>query len=390
MKKIIKILKSEESGQALIMAMILMVVGSLVLVPLLTFVQSGMNSGQVVEDKVDKVYAADAGVEEAVWQIKHLGEPGAIPLEELDELYEYYDYTLEGKPLPNVNGIDVNVRIIRLDNINGGVYRVLSTAGDTRVEAFITTVWADYGYFLERVITSGSEIGFPPAHGNPSQIIPSDPEDPHGPKTDFPDELWPTAEEMIAFYLQYVDTEADLYGLEELNIRALPVPRFVGPLYRDGYLKFTSSGGSGPVSAELTGTVYITGDMDTAPNEITIDLSGQTIFCGGEIYIAPQFTFTGSGCIIAVGDIWFNPQIVSEPGDFIFLMSIDGIVHLNPQSDFYGAIAGNIEVSLQPGVTINYIDPPLDGDGNTDLDFPSGDGDLIWGVHTWEIEYTGA
>jgi len=380
MKKLKKLLKSRQSGMVLIYAMILLAVGSLVLVPLLVFMQSGMNAGEVVEDKVGQTYAADAGVEDAIWKIKNRDDIENMPKEEGDPPYPTYT-------IADVNGYSVEISISLINLDNGGTYQVLSDAGETRVDAIIDTVWIDYSYFLERVITSGSGIEYP--EGNQPEIIPDDPSEPgydeNGPIYDFPSELWPTAEEMLAFYLMSVDTVEDLYDSGTLNVRSLSVPRTIGPLYRDGNLNFTNSGGGSEVYAQLTGTVLITGNMDMSPSKLHIDLNGQTIFVGGDIdNIGPGVTFNGSGCIIAVGDIDFQPHIDSgsSPDDFIFLMSIEGTTSLQPQNDFYGAIAGNVEVDLKPGSSITYIDPPEDG-----LNFPEGGEDIIWGIHTWQIEY---
>jgi hypothetical protein len=60
-----------QKGQALVVALIVLVVGSLILTPLLGLMGTGIKSGQVFEQKDDETYAADAGVEDAMWHIRY-------------------------------------------------------------------------------------------------------------------------------------------------------------------------------------------------------------------------------------------------------------------------------------------------------------------------------
>ena len=69
MKITLNKLMRDEKGQALILAMILMLVGSLIIAPLLGFMSTGLMAGQVFEERMDELYAADAGVEDALHKI---------------------------------------------------------------------------------------------------------------------------------------------------------------------------------------------------------------------------------------------------------------------------------------------------------------------------------
>ena len=67
--------------------------------------------------------------------------------------------------------------------------------------------------------------------------------------------------------------------------------------------------------------------------------------------------------------------------DPIFIMSVSGETLLQPQGDFYGAVAGSVEVQLQPGTSLNY---PEGGFG--DLNFPGCSGaQLTYGIASWDI-----
>ncbi len=95
--------KSDEKGQALLLVLILLLVGSLIITPLLSYMSTGLKTGQVYEKKTDELYAADAGIEDALWRIQYdyLGN------------YDVYDYTTSWPYdlREKINGKDVNVTI---------------------------------------------------------------------------------------------------------------------------------------------------------------------------------------------------------------------------------------------------------------------------------------
>jgi hypothetical protein len=66
-------LLSGQSGQALILVLIFLLLGSLTLVPALAHVSTALKTGVKYEEKTNALYAADAGVEDAIWQIKYNG-----------------------------------------------------------------------------------------------------------------------------------------------------------------------------------------------------------------------------------------------------------------------------------------------------------------------------
>lgn len=72
-----------EAGQAALMAVLLLLgLGALILPPLLGFMGTGLKAGGMHERKVEQFYAADAGVEDALWHIKN---------DELDALFGGYN-----------------------------------------------------------------------------------------------------------------------------------------------------------------------------------------------------------------------------------------------------------------------------------------------------------
>jgi len=91
-RRLIKTIKSE-SGQALPIVLILLVLGGLLIAPCLSYASTNLNSGRVVEKNIYGLYAADAGIEDALWRLKN-DPPAAYP----------YSYQL-----PDVNGLSVTV-----------------------------------------------------------------------------------------------------------------------------------------------------------------------------------------------------------------------------------------------------------------------------------------
>jgi hypothetical protein len=98
----------DEKGQTMILVLILLLTGIIIITPVLNFMGTGMTSGRVYEQKIDEIYAADAGVEDALWHIRY-----DYISELLGEDYDEYDYSTTYPYLYdlNVNGKDVAVTV---------------------------------------------------------------------------------------------------------------------------------------------------------------------------------------------------------------------------------------------------------------------------------------
>jgi len=107
--KLLKKLHKKESGQAFILVLILLVLGGLIITPLLGFMSTGLLAGQANEKRMAEVYAADAGVEDAVYKI--MNNDALLPADEADSV----TYTLTDP----VNGETVDVTITKLSLIQG-------------------------------------------------------------------------------------------------------------------------------------------------------------------------------------------------------------------------------------------------------------------------------
>ena len=162
----------------------------------------------------------------------------------------------------------------------------------------------------------------------------------------------------LLFYFRYMATDADIFTDEILYVENNVG---IGPLYRDGKLEITNKGGY--VYPFLDGIIYVNGDLElgTEQGDFTLNLSNQTIFAEGNIDVGGKVTITGSGSIIALGNIEFSPNMESGENDFIFILSIEGDVGLQPGGEFWGSVAANGQADVSPKNLVGHRDPNQGG-----------------------------
>jgi len=180
---------------------------------------------------------------------------------------------------------------------------------------------------------------------------------------------WPETWAIAKYFIDKVDISKP-FTTGSIDVA---VNSTIGPLYVDGDLDlYTSIDGA---SASLAGVIYVTGDLTMGgAHPFTLNLSDQVIFVENKNAIFGELpinkadaevlieggaksgcTLTGSGTIFAIGDIWFQPNMSTSPQDFTFIMSLEGWVHIQPNGDFYGSIAGQ-DVDLWPNLYIERTD----------------------------------
>ena len=382
MKITVKRILRDETGAALAMALILLLIGGLITAPLLSHMGSGLIAGEVYEARTAELYAVDAGVEDAIWKIQN-GD-GYLPCSPGSPARNY--------TITDINGNNVDITITSIALFQGitnltGTYRIESTTtgngSGTQIEAYIEGInmYGDYGDILGNVLTSQEEIVLKPG----TEVNPSEGE--HSPVENYGDD-WPTAEELIDFYLYDVEDGTHYYSDTEIDIAGIDME--LGPIYVEGELDINNSSNT-PATLTLTGTVYVTGDtlIGSTGKDFTLDLNNHTIFVASNsadpkkaLWIGGKCTVVGSGVIIAVGDMYFEPNTEAGVTDPIFVMSVLGVTNVQPGGDFYGSIAGSVEIELMPGTSINY--PESEGwvDG---LNFLIGVQKLAYIIDSWEV-----
>jgi len=394
MKTVLNKLRRDETGQAFILALIMLLLGGLIMAPLLGFMGTGLKAGQAYEKRTAELYAADAGVTDALWYIttnsddlpQNIGDEESYSLADDEPNSKQVEYTIE--------------------YVEEVIYKVTSTATTTDTGSYTTIesyiIVEDYGFLLDSAITSntGAQIG------NNSEVkgnitcpedeldlqpgaIWDDTEYDHN-IAPIPEEDWPKKEGLIWFYEQDVDT-SDLYPDETIDVNFVgDDPYSIGPLYRYGDLDIYSSKVDEP--AVLDGTVYVTGDLRIGKTnkDFVLDLNGNTIFVESDsdvaIDIGGNCTFIGSGCIVAVGGIKAYPHILSTEGYFVLIMSVEGEVDLQPIGTFYGAIVGDATVDMQPNCYLEWVEPPT-GEDAVNFPWEGYEGDKrLTEIRTWEID----
>jgi len=386
MKIAVKRLIRDEKGQTLILALILLVVGGLIMAPLLAYMNTGLLVGGVYEKEMAELYAADAGVEDAIWKIQ------TNKLTFVNNCSGQWSLTVNGKNVtveacrkdldPTVCGTEFTYQILSIATTDdgGGTAAIDSS---TTIDAYLSVSYLDLSAMLDNAIVSQDTIDIQPGtvvNGDVWLPIADEEHLDISPGANITGEVkdsnnmtitWPTAEQLSGYYwedVKHLEEEAypDGYVINIPPGTTEEDPYPIGPLLAEGDLTIKGDGW-----IRLEGTIYIKGNLDFNPTpSINIDLNTQTIFAEGAIEILPGVTLYGSGCIIAVGDIDFQPSIASGEDDFVLVLSIEGEVIFHPSDDFTGCIAGNVDVQLQPGCTVNWISP--EGKG---LDFPMGVGD---------------
>ena len=132
-KRAVKEINRKQNGQVLIMVLIVLALGAIVLAPTLNHAATSIKHQQLIETDALELYAADAGVEDALWKLKYAGP-----------LSKDYSYSLGEQ----VNGMNVELKILDAEQIaeDSIRYVIKSTAkldGETMGEV-VARVLAQY------------------------------------------------------------------------------------------------------------------------------------------------------------------------------------------------------------------------------------------------------
>jgi hypothetical protein len=420
-----------EQGSVFITALIILIFGSLVLGPLLSYIGTGINTSKVFEEEVAEYYDADAGIEEAILQLqndfegiidngtgtidgypfkgiingmfwKDVNGNGTYIGEEEDELVSPYSpvmFTLLDSP--NGNGVEVLLQgigdtltylVISESPADGTVDSDLEdpTWTGTRIEAFVNDITIDLTDIMENVITGKGTDSI--------TILPegSDYVQPEPPDEHAPEEYtggWPDPDDVIRAFEILIKNEATEYGSDTLELTGdLSIDE---PFYHDGPLTISSDDKGNVLT--LNADMYITGQTVLGGSkEWDLILNGHTIFIESPLEAPPKpaleiegdVTLTniegvdgsGSGAIIAIGDIYFEPNMDTSADDYIFIMSVSGKTEMQPNGNFYGTLAGEAVVTRQGTATINWSQYP------PDLVIPGLITHLFFGTASYEID----
>jgi hypothetical protein len=372
----LKIIVSDEKGRVVAWALVIMALGALLLPPLLSHVSANLIASQAIEQGLKEQYSADSGVEYAMLQIQMGITTSQAP----------YTYTINNKYVDVTWGEYISQ-----------TFKITSTAtsqidgNSTTIESYISLSTLDFLWLLDNAITSAVYVEISPntavsgtvEYGgelnNKGTITGTVEGSVGGP--------WPGVEDTSSFYFAQIEDlglDSTPFPDDVIDVgsgtEADPYP--VGPLYYIGddlhplQIKSTVNN----AVAMLNGIMYVESDLEVGERDqdFTLDLNGQTIYVEGDIRFGTKCTIAGSGCIFAEGDVVFLPKAQLSVDEFVFVMSIEGTTQLQPQGDYYGSVAGNVEVDLQPGSLLLWKEPPAG------LNFPDGTSGIVQ-IRTYNV-----
>ena len=357
-----------KKGQVLLLALMIMFVGAVILTGLFQYLGTSLLLATRGEENAVNYYAADSGIEDALYSLMN------------NQSYEQRDYPLNYSN-SGMNNRVVNVSIVNNpEGLGNTTYKVTSTAThnksgeSTIIESYVRATPIKFWEFGKDAITSNCDVKILGTKGNVNGDVSyvcditcnPDPCAVNGTiNPPFIDGIpwWPETWAIAQYFKDQVDVSKP-FTEDYIDVA---VNSTIGPLYRDGDLTIYSSNKKVPVSANLNGVVYVTGDLNIGgttgvTRDFTLNLSDQVIFVENEnaiigdsigaghedVLINDYCTFTGSGAIFAIGDIWFAPKIETSPEDFMFVMSLEGWLNMQPAGTYYGSVAGNLQVDVSP------------------------------------------
>ncbi|MBU2535042.1 MAG: hypothetical protein ABIK32_08220 [Chloroflexota bacterium] len=127
--------RKSESGQTIVIALILLAVGSLLVIPVLNHVFTNLNYNQTIECRTLNDYSADAGVQYATCKIYN--NAAAYAESAVTENFTANDRTVD----------------VTIEYIGGGLYSINSTAhgggcGSTTIRSFVNISHGSFAYAL--------------------------------------------------------------------------------------------------------------------------------------------------------------------------------------------------------------------------------------------------
>lgn len=313
MKRIVTKLIRGERGQALIIVMILLLMGGLIIAPLLGYMGTGLIVGRVHEERMDELYAADSGVEDAIWQI--INKAAQLPQSTDDDPWVY--------SIADVNGKGVSVSIEYIDE---KTYKITSTAttedsnSSTTIESYVKRVASILDYAVvalsgDITISGNTDIDSYPEPNQANIYANGDIElegkaaAVHGDATatgsifDKHNGITGVKTEGLDPPLEFSKIDTSIYENEANN----------GELI-EGDLVIKTSRTLGP--ARITGNLTLT-------SSAVLTLGG-TVWVDGEITTDGSISIEGAGPLVAVGNIQVSGRGVLAPEKMPVIISTEG------------------------------------------------------------------
>ena len=350
----------DEKGAALILALILLLIGGLISAALLGHMRSGILLGEVHERRTAELYAADAGVEDAIWKIQN-GEVSVCPGQPTEPPY----YAIvNGKNVTVYIEYDVGTGMYRITSIamtNGDdAGRIASIDSSTAIEAYVEAMTFD---LLGGALVSMSDIDFSKdcvVTGDVyyvGEITGSEYTHNEGQEIQVSTSAFPTQEQNEAFAQQFKD-EA-LLGGTHTGTMTIEADTVLTATYITGDLLIQKHGNDG-VNVTLTGSVYVEGLVDV---DMLSSITGSgSIVAVGDIGLAklPNYGIEGDSLIMSLnGDITFKKEATIEA----LVYAPNGSVNVDKELAVEGSIIGGY-INIKKDAYLTYVSK------SSSFDFP--------------------
>ena len=374
-----------EKGYVLVMALVIMVIGALLIGTMLSYLDTSLTLATKSEETSHTYYAADAGLEDALWNIQY-NEAFTLPEEGQPEEWQIPE---------QINGKTIDVTVSKEPGEGDWTYRITSTAtgddGSGTVESYVylstTTIEHtsikpllafDYAIFSgeeDLEITGSTQVKSYPVQ-NEGNIYANGSITLKGSAKVYGDAIATDSIETVG--------SAEIYGNETEFHPPLEYPsddeiQAMADQYKgeaeavsihDGDYIITGSG------SYALGPIHITGDLRISGSGV-IQLQG-TVYVDGNIDKSGSFEIDGPGTLLAEGRIDITGSGLLQPENLPLIMSLStemgsqgaikctgstdisavlyapyGRVKLSGSADIYGSVVG-AEIIITGSRTITY------------------------------------
>jgi len=348
----------EQQGMAMILALITLTLGTLLIVPVLSYAATGLKTTTIYERHARELYAADAGVESALWNLTEGGL--AVPEGGQSQL-----------PSLTLNNATVTVTI---QSMGKPFYKITSIATSpdghsTSIESYISLGSSPFDYAMASTegdinLKGNAEITSSPdaLEGNiyaNGQITLKGNAEVQGDAT---------ATGAIG-----INGNASVTGDVEENGETLDFE----PIDTSGFLSQANMGGT--IAGDLTisgnggyflGPVHITGDLKISGNRV-VTLCG-TVWIDGTIKMSGNSRIEGGETIVAVGNIQIRGNSKLTANNMPFVISTTGDIKVTGNS-WTSAILyapnGDVELVGNAKVCGAVVGQNISGGGNSEVEY---------------------
>ena len=345
--------KNHEKGSALILVIIFMALAAAVVPPMLSYMGTGLKTGIIYEENTKELYAAESGIEDALWTIMN-DTPDDYP----------YSYQLE----EYINEKDVIVEIEDL----GMVFKITSTGTSDNNSGAVVECYAMYPITMydlaaasldgDLTITGNTEIDSSPdleqadIYANGDIVLDG---------------------KVKAYGDGTAVGDINMSGQSEItgNVTEHSPPLIFEEIDTSKYLEEADEGF--PVHHDLSittsctlGPTHIHGDLDISSTS-NVTLAG-TVWVDGSLTMSGSSHVEGAGTIVAVEDMTITgggelqpddlPSFISTTGSitttgnqrvYAVLYAPNGVATISGTSGIYGAVTGK-SVIIETSSTLTY------------------------------------